>query len=143
MLRLGDAGFHERQGRGIHAWPLVAHAPAVVNHQAHADRDVFALEDGQFCSPCPPAPGNSPLSGRRRSVHDRRAPWYATPPGLRPREFSDPANRYWDFARAAMAANWEQELRSGRQAPSAIAQRTRMDNNRRERRWEADLVTRA
>ena len=43
-LVLRIAGFHERQGRGVYPWPLVAHASAVVDHQAHADRDVFALE---------------------------------------------------------------------------------------------------
>jgi hypothetical protein len=46
ILRI--AGFHQRNGRLVHARALVAHAPAVVDHQAHADGNVFALEDREL-----------------------------------------------------------------------------------------------
>ena len=36
------AGLHEGQRRGIHLRALFAHAAAVVDHQAHGDRNIFA-----------------------------------------------------------------------------------------------------
>src|SRR5712692_10351027 len=42
------AGAHEDQRRGVDALALVAHAAAVVNHQAKTHRNVFALEDREF-----------------------------------------------------------------------------------------------
>ncbi len=41
---LGIAGLHESDSRFVNAWTLVAHAPAVIDDQSHADRNIFALE---------------------------------------------------------------------------------------------------
>jgi hypothetical protein len=45
---LGIGGLDESQGSFIDARALVAHGAAVVDHQAHADRDVFAFEEREF-----------------------------------------------------------------------------------------------
>src|SRR5271167_294211 len=42
------AGLNEREGRLVHARPLVAHAAAIVNHQAHADGNILALKGSEF-----------------------------------------------------------------------------------------------
>ena len=38
------AGLHQRERRFVHPRPLVAHAPAIVDHQPHADGNILALE---------------------------------------------------------------------------------------------------
>ena len=47
-LILRIAGFHERQRRRVHLRALLAHASAVVHHQAHRDGDVLAPKNGYF-----------------------------------------------------------------------------------------------
>src|SRR5882762_6620715 len=45
---IGVAGLNESDSGLVDAGTLVAHAAAIVDHQPHADRDVLALEDGEF-----------------------------------------------------------------------------------------------
>src|SRR6266853_3471102 len=46
VVRIGS--LNESQGGFIDAGTLVAHGTAIVNHQAHADRNIFALEERKF-----------------------------------------------------------------------------------------------
>lgn len=55
VIEIDDEGFvvrigslDESQGGFIDAGPLVAHGAAIVNDQAHADRNIFALEERKF-----------------------------------------------------------------------------------------------
>ena len=55
VIEIDDEGFvvrigslDESQGGFIDAGTLVAHGAAIVNHQAHADRNIFALEERKF-----------------------------------------------------------------------------------------------
>ena len=43
ILRI--AGLHESQRRGVHLGALLAHAAAVVDHQAHGDGNIFASKN--------------------------------------------------------------------------------------------------
>src|SRR5580704_16514589 len=42
------AGLHERQRCFVHPGPFVAHAPAIVDHQPHADRNILALKSSEL-----------------------------------------------------------------------------------------------
>jgi hypothetical protein len=55
VVEIDDEGFvvrigslDESQGGFIDAGTLVAHGAAIVDHQAHADRNIFALEEREF-----------------------------------------------------------------------------------------------
>ena len=55
VVEIDDEGFvvrigslDESQGGFIDAGTLVAHGAAIVDHQAHADRNIFALEERKF-----------------------------------------------------------------------------------------------
>src|SRR5208337_479657 len=45
---LGIAGLHQGERGFVHAGAFVAHAAAIVNDQAHADGNIFALEEGEL-----------------------------------------------------------------------------------------------
>src|SRR5271154_256671 len=44
----GIAALHQGNGRFIHAGTFFAHAAAIVDHQAHADGNIFAFENGEL-----------------------------------------------------------------------------------------------
>src|SRR5258708_18354324 len=55
VIEIDDEGFvvrigslDESQGGLVDAGTLVTHGAAIVNHQAHADRNIFALEQRKF-----------------------------------------------------------------------------------------------
>ncbi len=47
-LVLRIAGFDEGERRGVYLQAFVAHASAIVDHQAHADGHVFLPKHGDF-----------------------------------------------------------------------------------------------
>ena len=47
-LILRIAGFHQRQSSGVYLGSFVAHAAAIVDHQAHAYGHIFLAEDGDL-----------------------------------------------------------------------------------------------